>query len=78
MTDRYTFTMHRPINLLELRAAYPDLFYRQDWYVDEAFADAPLPAGRYWVNVMVEEGYRGVVPGLVVTAELPSAVLCAT
>jgi hypothetical protein len=31
------------VTLRELREAYPDLFYSQDWFEDEAFMDTALP-----------------------------------
>lgn len=30
------------MNLRELRAAHPDLFYKQEWFESEAFMDRPL------------------------------------
>lgn len=53
-------TIREPVTILGLRAEYPDLFYPQDWYLDEPFAATPAVPGTYTFSKKTRQ-FHGVL-----------------
>ncbi len=55
--------LRAPVSLRELLARHPDMFYKQEWYLDEAFMDIALtPVPRMFSRLIPSKTADAVLP----------------